>query len=231
MITMGLAWAGLFLWNRVFLVTPCLVVLMISAVVVGVSALLLIWQVVKTVSLATVLRVKSVLWTGWIWTVLGVDVLFLAVAYPWLCRQLTAQVRPEYVEMPARRFLVFTNTVLFSWVVAAVSYYTPHKDYRDMTLLEAAQYEALQVQSECHTFAVIVRISAAKNAGSWWLAESWLGKVGAHPFAWLGWLVFLVFPATFMWAYSQLLLGLRVKPSRLFRFADPDRVSAQERSS
>jgi hypothetical protein len=264
LITLGLAWAGLFLWNRLFPATHCLVALAISAVVVEVialgmlehallrrrafigmylkeqgwlfrllrgGALLLIWQVVKAMGLATVLLVESVLWTGWIWTVLGIDVLFLAVAYPWVCRRLAAQVRPEYVEMLARRFLVFANTVFFSWVVAVVSYYTPHKDYRAMTLLEAAQHEALQVQSKCQAFAVIARISAAKNAASWWLAERWLGEVGPHPFAWLGWLVFLVLSAAFMWAYSRFLLGLLVKPSRLFRLADPDGVSAGERSS
>lgn len=183
------------------------------------------WQVVKALAFGLTLLVESIAWDWWVWLLLFADVLIIQASYAWCCRKLAAQVKPDYETILARRFLVVINTVLGAVMISAVTLYTPQKDYRELTWLEAAEYEAAEVEVRCDVLGILARLSASKNAVAWWLAQTWLTRLQNLAAAVLGWSIFLLSSAAFMWAYSRLLFGSLAQPFRLLA-----RVHAQVRA-
>ncbi len=183
--------------------------------------LMLIWQVGKALILAVILLAEATQWTGWLWLVLGLDALLLAGAYPWYKKRFATQVKAGHAETFARQYLVILNILLLTPLIAGIYFYTPHPDYRELGWRETLLHEASRTQTGCSALAAPAKLMAAKNALGWWLAQTWLQRLQHVGLTALGWLLFLLGSAAFVWAYSRLILGMSLSPPAVLgRFSE-----------
>ncbi len=171
------------------------------------GVLMVAWQAVKAVALGLVLLAAALRWEDWTWAILGADVVFLWLAHAALRAWLAGFIRPGYETMIARHVLLFVNTLLFTAVLTGAEFYLPHPDYRNLTVAEAIYHETARVETACSVVGILARSSAASQALSLKLAQSWLTRTMPPALAGVGWLLFLAFSVTFLWGYSRLLLG------------------------
>lgn len=176
---------------------------------------MLAWQVGKALFFSFVLIIEAMHWPLWLWVVLLVDIPFLYIGYIRLSRTITQHVKPHSEHVLARQALVVINTLVMSMTLASVFFFTPHPDYRTLSWRDAAEYEALQVVVGCDALAPAARLSVAKDAVGWWLAETRLSRLRDNWTAAAGWFLFLLSTTLFLWAYSRLILGMLLRPSDL----------------
>ena len=134
--------------------------------------------------------------------------IFIFIFYHFFTKILNDQVKIEYAQIFAREYLMIFNSMVFSLIISIIGFYMPYPDYRELTWLQAIEYEVIKIQGDCQITLIMARFSAAKNAISWWLAETWLTKISDSYLAFLVWLIFLLNSTAFVWAYSRMLLGI-----------------------
>lgn len=177
--------------------------------------LLVTWQLVKALLLTAVLLVEAVAWGLPLWIILGLDLLLVAGLYRWMARRLGSQVRPVFVTMLTRDYLLKLNAGLLFVTILIGSFYLPQPDYRDLTLSEAVQFRTEQAQGGCPAFSAVARLTAAKDAAAWWAAQHWLGTLHNPNLSLFGWIAFLAATGLATWAYSRMLLGTLIDPLSL----------------
>jgi len=184
------------------------------------GVLLVTWQMLKAVLIALILAVAALTWPTSTWQLLAADALLLALLHTWLERRVANHARPGLSGMFVRRILAPINTVVFSLVLAAATFYSPHPDLRILTLSEAMLVEITEVDARCEGVGVLARAAAAADGANWWLAQSWLSHEEIARWASIGWLAFLALSAAFVWGYSRFLLGTLTSWPRLFGLLD-----------
>ena len=187
------------------------------------GALLHLRQMLKALLLGVLLAIGSVSWSPETWLVLGADTVVLAGAYVLTVRVASSHARPEFQGMLARRLLTPVNTLALTLVITLVELHSPHPDLRDLTLIDAVRERMEQVEAACEGVGILTRGGTAVETISWWLAETQLTRPRAQSIAPLAWLAFLGSSLTFLWAWSRLLLGTLVPPSRLRDLLTSDR--------
>lgn len=172
------------------------------------SIFMVLWQIFKATFFAIFIITEAIFFDSWVWILLFFDVIFIFIFYHFFTKILNDQVKIEYAQIFAREYLMIFNSMVFSLIISIIGFYMPYPDYRELTWLQAIEYEVIKIQGDCQITLIMARFSAAKNAISWWLAETWLTKISDSYLAFLVWLIFLLNSTAFVWAYSRMLLGI-----------------------
>ena len=178
--------------------------------------LLLIWQMLKALSLSLWLLLALLLLEWQAILLLGVDTLLLALGYQWYQIHFQTFIHGPYILMISRQYLVRLNTVLLTTGLLLLEFFMPHPNYQALAWNEAIQYEVGQIQTQCHFLGLLVRLMVALNVLGWWLAQTWLPQLDYPLLALGGWGLFLFSSLAFVWAYSRLLLSVLITPGSLF---------------
>ena len=169
---------------------------------------MVICQMVKATLLTIFLIIEVIFFDSWIWVLLFIDLFIIWFFHYVLTKKLNSQIKNEYAPIFASEYLIVVNSILLSLVISIVGIYMSYPDYRKLTWLQAIEYEVTQLQGNCQLILVMARISAVKNAISWWLAETWLTKISDSYLYFSVWFIFLFNSTVFVWAYTRMLLGI-----------------------
>lgn len=177
--------------------------------------ILMSWQTVKAIFFAMLLLMAATQWETAHWILLGFDALAIGFVFALFQGWLSWQVKPGFDALFARHLLVYLNTLVFVIILALVDFNLPHPDYRQVTFATAIFNEVGAVEADCDAVGILARGGVAAQTTGWWLAETWLTRPEIAPLAGLGWLLFLMGSAAFMWAYSRFLLGALISSAEL----------------
>ena len=185
------------------------------------KGLLLLWQVAKATFFTFVLFVEAQDFPPWLWLLLILDVGLIYLANGWLGRLLHIQVKTGRQGIVGRRLLVTANTLLLAVLVAGGQLFESRADYGGLSWQQTISYAAQQPQLRCDVLAPLARLQAAQQVlaerfvrqGTDMLDSSW-SKV-------LGWLIFFLWSALYLWAWSRLILGTLIRKADLDGLARP----------
>jgi len=99
--------------------------------------------------------------------------------------------------------------------LVAVSYYSPHEDFRGLSWELAARTAAADVDAGCDVVAALARMDAVREALQWWAAQNFLGGLADARELMVAWVAFLgAFGVSFLvaWGYSRALMGALSRP-------------------
>lgn len=173
------------------------------------SIFLVLWQFMKATFLSLYLVNESIFFQPWVWVVLFADLIFLWVGHNFLVKKLSDQVKYNYAPVFAGEYIIIANSIALSFILGFIGFFVSYPDYRDLSWYQAVEHDLTQLQSECYPALVLARVSAAKNAISWWLAEKWFTKINDSYLAYSAWFIFLINSTIFTWAFSRMLIGIK----------------------
>lgn len=174
-----------------------------------------VWAVIKALVFTFILFLEASDWALWIWIILFIDIILLAITHGWLSKLLQLQVKPGQTGIISRRILVSINTMLLSVTIASGQFLTTQPDYREYSWQETITYAASMSQSGCELIAPLHRLKSIKDAVGWRLAANGLSGLQNILAALLGWLVFLLSSSLSLWAFSRMITGVSIGRSEL----------------
>ena len=118
-------------------------------------------------------------------------------------------------------YIIFVNPNILSdagmdkAALIAVTYYSPHQDFRGLTWELASRTAAAEVQAQCDVVGALSRADAVREALQWWAAQNFLGGLTDAGELMAAWLAFLAaFGVSFFvaWGFSRALMGALARP-------------------
>lgn len=165
--------------------------------------------IVTAVGLAALLLGQSLLWNGWLWALLFLDIWVLFLIQGWFQARLASDVRREYRVRLSRLFALWSNVALLTVGIAAISVLTPQLDYRGVPL-EAVLHEVSREGAwSCKLFGVVERLLLLNRELTHWLMQNVFDDFRAGGAVSLfAWLLVFVLSSAYSWAYTRMFLGV-----------------------
>jgi len=174
------------------------------------SIFIVLWQFIKATFLSLFLINEAIFWQPWVWSILFFDLFILWAGHDFLVSKLSDQVKNHYAPVFAGEYAIIANSILLSIILSIIGLYVSYPDYRNLSWYQAVEHDVSQLRNDCYLALVATRLSAAKNAMSWWLAERWFTKINDSYLAFSVWFIFLINSTIFTWAYSRMLIGIKI---------------------
>ena len=177
--------------------------------------LLFLWNAVKNLPAALVLFIATLSLSIHHWLVLAADILVAGTVLALSERVLDREAAPAYARPLARIWTHRINALLLWAALIAVTYYSPHQDFRGLTWELASRTAAAEVQAQCDVVGALSRADAVREALQWWAAQNFLGGLTDAGELMAAWLAFLAaFGVSFFvaWGFSRALMGALARP-------------------
>jgi hypothetical protein len=180
----------------------------------------LLWIGARTLLPTLLLLITALSLDGRQWALLLADVVLLTLWVSLFGRLLHREVRSGYREPIARLWAQRVNALLLWVALLANSAFSTYEDYKGLSWNEVVRYAASQPQTACNELALLARLSTVGQALALWAAQNLLPGLARLDQAVVAWAFFLTsLGVSFLvaWAYSRTLMGVWVRPWRIWQ--------------